>query len=205
MNTFIKSIAVAAIAAITINVHALTKDVENVPYTALKDIPEQDVAAKAVLADVDEFVGGAERRINELNKAALHHRGNALIYSAAERHARIKGWNPEADRLGKVVEMLNVLAVAEQQCANALSTLLTVTCEYDLARRIGPSTGDAVKEISDGKLGVSIAVAIALDSEKDVKDLTSKVQAEVEATKLVLLCAITSLKEEQAKEKDSVK
>lgn len=204
MNTFIKSIAVAAIAAVVANVYALTKDVDTVTYTALKDIPEQDVAAKAVLADVDEFATDAERRINELNKTALHHRGNALIYSAAERHARSKGWAPEADRLGKVVEMLNILAVAEQQCANALSTLLTVTCEYDLARRIGPSTGDAVKEISDGKLGVSIAVAIALDSEKDVKELTSKVQAEVEATRLVLLCAITSLKEEQAKE-NSVK
>lgn len=205
MKNIIATLAVAALAAFPS--HALTKDVDTVTYTALKDIPEQDVAAKAVLADVDEFVTDAERRIKELNKAALHHRGNALIYSAAERHARSKGWAPEADRLGKVVELLNTLAVSEQQCAASLSTLLTVTCEYDLARRIGPSTGDAVKEISDGKLGVSLAVAIAIDCEKELKDLTSKVRAEVEATKLTLLCAITSLKDGQAKEKakDSAK
>lgn len=132
----IAAIIVAACAAVT-PASAIGKDAATVEYVKASVPVSYEEAMEAVLSDVDEFVGDAEQRIKRLHSAALSHRGNAIVYSAAAHRLAAEGDCTGAADLANVSRVLLTLAREEDAAAAAISELLTVVMEYAIERKIG--------------------------------------------------------------------
>lgn len=189
-----KMIVTAAALAASI-CSAAPLDVDTVSYVKTTLPVSATEAVEAVLGDVDEFVGDAEARIGRLHKAALSHRGSAMVYSAASHRLAAEGDCTGSSALRAVSDEFLALARVEEATAAVVSELLSAVTEYDTVRRIGADPCGITAPLG----AVCARVEDAIAAERRVNAASTVVESLVEKTKDSLKLGLGLLKADKDK------